>query len=169
MNIAISRIAVGACLLVAFAMVIRSQPAAAAEDKDLGTTLRAAAQKGDFPQVQQFVQTHPELINAAAPWATKNGRYDGWTALHWAVDRDDRAMVEFLLRYGAEAKGGPKCPWPPLGLTQSDALAAMLLAAGADLEATDAAGQRPIDKARNAAIARLFIEKGAKIDGGDAV
>ena len=57
--------------------------------------------------IERIVRAHPEVVNAQPPTTEKGSEsnYDQWSALHWAVHRNDHAMVEFLIKHGADPNG----------------------------------------------------------------
>ena len=64
--------------------------------------------RGDTAAVQKLLAQHADVN---APQA------DGATALHWAVFRSDKEMVDLLLRAGANPKAANReaprrCGWP---------------------------------------------------------
>ena len=69
---------------------------------------------------------------------------DGTTALHWAVDRDEREIVRMLIRAGADVKAANRYGATPLFLASVNGNAstiAMLLEAGADASSANAEGE----------------------------
>src|SRR6266849_2084329 len=66
-----------------------------------------AAMRGDRAAVQKLVDQHADVN---APQA------DGATALHWAVFKSDKEMVDLLLRAGANAKAANRDGSTPLWL-----------------------------------------------------
>jgi ankyrin repeat protein len=69
---------------------------------------------------------------------------DGTTALHWAVDRDQRDIVQMLIRAGADVKAANRYGATPLFLASVNGNAgtiAMLLEAGADASSANADGE----------------------------
>src|SRR5689334_12327038 len=74
---------VGSCIAAASVLGIAAQG-----------SLVDAAKNGDAAAVRTMLARKADVQAVAA---------DGTTALHWAVQRDDVAMVEALLRSGARA------------------------------------------------------------------
>ena len=95
---------------------------------------------------------------------------DGSTALHWAAQRNDLALVDQLLRAGASAKASTRYNVPPLYFAALNGNARMierLVAAGADANATAYEGQTMLMTAalsgRPDAV-RLLLQRGARVD-----
>src|SRR6185312_13067558 len=65
----------------------------------LVTSLLAAANRGDAPQVAALLGAHPELDNVRAELAGHTGKR---TALHFAMNSLDEAAVDVLLARGAD-------------------------------------------------------------------
>lgn len=177
-------VAIWLLLTVMLAPAARSEPPSAGDallpkdvffDRDanpLDVALIRAALRGDMPGVEHIVQTHPEVINAQPSVEFKGlqSHCDQWSALHWAVARNDRSMVEFLVKHGADPNGKVRSERPPLGMVKSERLARILIDAGADVNAAGWDGEKPLHDTTNGVIARMLIEKGAKIDDpGDEV
>jgi ankyrin repeat protein len=114
-----------------------------------------------------------------------NARYnDGCTALHWAAERGDRALVELLLRKGADIDArtfgpiligpnsyiGGQTPLHKAAEAGRIEAAEILIAWGADLNAKDCMGRKPlivaVSKTQKGVI-ELLIAKGADINGRD--
>src|SRR6185437_822995 len=68
-------------------------------DARVVTSLLAAANRGDAPQVAALLGAHPELINVRAELAGHTGKR---TALHFAMNPLDEAAVDVLLARGAD-------------------------------------------------------------------
>ena len=97
-----------------------------------------ALMRGDDTGARRLVEQHADL-NAAQP--------DGATALHWAVFRSDREMVDLLLAAGANPKAANREGATPLWLasTNGDAeIIAALLKAGADANEKLPLGRTPL-------------------------
>ncbi|MEX0713844.1 MAG: ankyrin repeat domain-containing protein [Pirellulales bacterium] len=131
-----------------------------------GVALVRAARQGDSPDVARILQHDPDAVNARPRTGPKGleSHYDQRTALHWAVDRDDREMVQLLIAKKADVNRPDAALQRPLHLVESAAVTAMLIEAGAVVEAKDQSGRRPLHAARSAEIAGLLIEHGAAID-----
>ena len=132
----------------------------------MDVALVTAARQGNMQAVKQIVKNHPEIINAQPPTTEKGleSHYDRWSALHWAVSRNDHAMVEFLVKNGADPNGKLACQHRPLGIATDERMAGLLIDAGADVNAEDELRNKPLDETRDSAVAKLLIKKGAKID-----
>ena len=95
---------------------------------------------------------------------------DGFTALHWAVQRDNLAIVDLLLRAGANVKATSRYNVPPLYLAANNGSTAMiqrLLDAGADPNGSVYEGQTMLMTAARAGKAdavRLLLTRGATVD-----
>jgi ankyrin repeat protein len=95
---------------------------------------------------------------------------DGFTALHWAAQRNHLPLVELLLGAGANAVASTRYNITPLYLAATNGNAAMierLLAAGADPNGTAAEGQTMLMTAAlsgKADAVRLLLTRGAKVD-----
>jgi uncharacterized protein len=91
------------------------------------TALVDAARKGDAQAVRALLQQKSSDVNGTAA--------DGMTALHWAVQHDDVAMVESLIRAGANVQSVNRYGIRPLALAAVNGNAGtlkLLLDAGAD-------------------------------------
>ena len=98
-----------------------------------------AAQSGRIKEVLRILKRHPEIVNARPTTIEKSlgPRYRGWTALHLAVERDDRPMMAMLLR---RFKADPNFGFGserPLHRVRSPQAAAELIAAGAVVNPQD--------------------------------
>jgi len=93
-----------------------------------------AAKTGDFPGLERIVG------NTDVDQAT----IDGTTALHWAVHRDDAAMVDLLLDAGAKPTLTNRYDFPPIYFAAVNGNASILkrlLAVGADPDTTVPGGE----------------------------
>src|SRR5437899_5484211 len=91
------------------------------------TALVDAARKGDAQAVRALLQQKSSDVNGTGA--------DGMTALHWAVQHDDVAMVESLIRAGANVQSVNRYGIRPLALAAVNGNAdapKLLLDAGAD-------------------------------------
>ena len=95
---------------------------------------------------------------------------DGFTALHWAAQRDNRELVELLLASGANAKASTRYNVTPLYLASLNGNAAImerLLDGGADANGTVHEGQTMLMTAALGGkpdAVRLLLTRGAKVD-----
>jgi ankyrin repeat protein len=129
-----------ACAALLFAVSVQSQ----SQDTRSATTLRVpsrspvvadAAMKGDLAGVRRLVKQGSN-VNAA--------QGDGMTALHWAAERGDAAMVTVLLAANANVKAvtriGDYTPLHIAAKTGNPAVVTALLTAGADAKAVTTSG-----------------------------
>src|SRR5262245_49423268 len=94
-----------------------------------------AAEKADWPKVRAPLKTKAEP-NAA--------QTDGMTALHWAAYHDEPEVAKILIDAGAKVKTENRYGITPLALAStngSDKLVRMLVAVGADPNATLRGGE----------------------------
>jgi uncharacterized protein len=96
---------------------------------------------------------------------------DGMTPLHWAVYRDDAAMVRTLIASGADVKATTRVgDITPLSLactTGDSSVIEVLLKAGADVNAATADGATPLMLAAasgSADAAKLLLDHGANVN-----
>jgi ankyrin len=135
----------------------------------VGVGLRAAssevadaAMRGDIAALKALLARRGVDVNAP--------QTDGATALHWAVYRDDPAMLDQLLRAGAKPDLANRVGMTPLAMAAlygSTPLVDRLLKAGADAKATGPNGESMIMyAARNGRpeTLRLLIEAGADVN-----
>lgn len=125
--------------------------------------LMRAVRNGDHATAEKLLAS--TAVNQLLP--------DGSTALAWAVESQDEAMVQLLLRAGANPRVGSNAAVAPLLVACQHGNAAivdMLLAAEADVNATRADGIAPLaicaGNADTATVERL-IEGGAKVEQAD--
>jgi len=87
-----------------------------------------AVKQGDLEEVMQLVQADPGVVDSADD-------YTLWTALHYASDNEDVAMMSYLLDQGANINSKSKLNYTPLALAcQIGCLAVveLLVSRGAD-------------------------------------
>ncbi len=126
-----------------------------------GSPLIEAVKKQDVQAIRTLLK-HKIDINAAEA--------DGFTALHWAAQRNDLALVDLLIGAGANAKAPTRYNITPLYLAAINGNAPMierLLRAGADPNATSQEGQTMLMTAAlsgKADAVRLLLTRGAKVD-----
>jgi len=95
---------------------------------------------------------------------------DGFTALHWAAQRNDLQLVDLLVEAGANVKASTRYNITPLYLAAMNGNAAMmerLLKAGADPNGTAEEGQTMLMTAALSGkpdAVRLLLTRGAKVD-----
>lgn len=111
------------------------------------------------------------VLLAAQPRVDVNQRAaDGTTALHWAVYNDDLALVERLLKAGANVDARNDYDATPLSeaaITGNVKVLRALLAAGANVESPNADGQTAlmvVARTSNVEAARLLLERGAAVN-----
>src|SRR5947208_15199163 len=99
-------------------------------------TLADAAEQRDKARVRTLLETG---VDVNAP------QIDGSTALHWAAYHDDAETAALLVRVGANVHAVDRYGVPPLSLACSNGsggVVKLLLAAGADANATMKGGER---------------------------
>ncbi len=95
---------------------------------------------------------------------------DGATALHWAVFRSDKEMVDLLLHAGANAKAANRDGSTPLWLASVNgdaAIVAALLNAGADANEKLPLGRTPLMEASrtgNVDAMKVLLDHGADVN-----
>lgn len=141
--------------------------------RDNGATLDlfSAVAIGDEVAVAQILDRQPQSVDARGP--------DGYPALHFAVDMDYKKVVRLLLEAGADvdirnesestgARGGT--PLHSAAFWGRDIAAALLINAGADVNARGDKGSTPLHSAArltNVRMAKLLLDNGALIDPMD--
>ena len=126
-----------------------------------GSPLIEAVKKQDVQAIRTLL-TQKVDINAAEA--------DGFTALHWAAQRNDLPLVDLLIGAGANAKASTRYDITPLYLAAVNGNAPMidrLLKAGADPNGTSQEGQTMLMTAAlsgKADAVRLLLTRGAKVD-----
>lgn len=94
-----------------------------------------AVKNGDAGTVRHLIAEHVDVNTTQA---------DGFTALHWAAQRDDSEIAELLLHAGANVRAASRYNITPLSLACTNGDAAMIerfLKAGADANDTSEQGQ----------------------------
>lgn len=130
----------------------------------VSSTLADAAEKADWPRVQQ-------LLKAKA--SAQSSQLDGTTALHWAAYHNDAVTVKLLLAAGADAKATNHFGVPPLALAcvnGDEAIVTALLAAGADANTTLRGGETVLHTAARTGRlgpVKALLARGAKVDASD--
>ena len=125
-----------------------------------------AAMRGDTATVRRLLQKASD-VNAP--------QVDGATALHWAVYRDDLAMVDLLIRAGARPSVTNRAGMSPLAMAAlygSPQIVDRLLKAGADAKAVGPSGETMVMyAARNGRpdTIRLLVEAGADVNARERV
>ena len=133
------------------------------------TKLIDAVKQGDAAAVRALIaQKAPgNNVNASDP--------DGSTALHWAVQRDDVALIDMLLAAGADVKAATRYKITPLSLACTNGNARVvdrLLKAGADPNAVSEEGQTALMTASLTGkpdAVKLLLEAGANAQRGRAL
>ena len=135
--------------------------AAAKRDVPLIDAVRA----GDVDAVRALVAEQSADLNGTAA--------DGATALHWAVHRDDLALVDLLIGAGADVAPTNRYGVQPIALAAENGNAAILealLDAGADPNASLSGGETALMTAARAGSAdaiRLLLVRGADPNARD--
>jgi len=121
-----------------------------------------AARSGDLGRLRARIGTDTALANAAEA--------DGTTLLLWAVRRNDRAMVDFLLAAGADVRRANRYGIAPLNAACAAGygeLAVRLVAAGADVNGATPDGETPLMSASRAGAieaVKALIARGANVN-----
>jgi len=136
----------------------------AASTASASTKLIEAVKRGDAAAVRALIAQKTPVNNINAPDT------DGSTALHWAVQRDDVALVDMLLAAGADVKAATRYKITPLSLACTNGNARVvdrLLKAGADPNGTSEEGQTALMTASLTGkpdAVRLLLEAGASVN-----
>ncbi|MXY25875.1 MAG: hypothetical protein F4Y45_15325 [Acidobacteria bacterium] len=152
-----------AALAVLVAGLAASPAAEAAGNRDV--PLIAAVRAGDVDAVRALVGDATVDVNQAEP--------DGATALHWAVHRNDPALVDLLLEAGADVAAINRYGVQPLALAAENGSAAILevlIDAGADPNAALPEGETVLMTAARSGDAdaiRLLLVRGADPNARD--
>ena len=119
----------------------------------------------DIPAVRARIAAHAD-VNAQEA--------DGFTPLHWAVQRNNAQLVDLLIAAGANAKAVSHFHVTPLYLACNNGNAAIverLLGAGADPNETELEGQSALMTAAsngNPEVMRLLLKRGANANAVEA-
>ena len=130
-----------------------------------GVPLIDAVRAGDIDAVRVIVAEQSTDVNGTEA--------DGATALHWAVHRDDQALVTLLIGAGADVTATNRYGVQPIALAAENGNAAILealLDGGADANASLPGGETVLmTAARNgdAEAVRLLLVRGADPDARD--
>ena len=141
--------------LLAGALAAPGAAAAARRDAPLIAAVKAA----DVDAVRALIVDRGVDVNQAAP--------DGATALHWAVHRNDAALVDLLLAAGAGVSTANRYGVQPISLAAENGDAGILealLAAGADPNAALPGGETVLMTAArtgDAEAVRVLLVRGA--------
>jgi len=120
---------------------------------------------GDLEGFKKAVRQDPEAVHFTWYSFTKLGS-DNWgmTALHFAAENGDLAMVRFLLENGAEVNARGPCGNTPLHYAATREVAEALIAGGADVHAKGNRGMTPLHYARNRGVAEVLLAHHAIVD-----
>ena len=143
------------CVTAAVMLIARVAAAASGEVAD-------ATMRGDAAAVRAAIARKAD-VNAP--------QVDGTTALHWAVERDDQAIADLLIRAGARVSARTREGVTPLQLAAINGSAAMLtrlIKAGADANAPltsngDTALMMAARTGKTDAL-RVLVEAGANVN-----
>jgi uncharacterized protein len=140
----------------------------AAHARDPDAELLDAVREGDTARVAELLQggADPDAASVRTPHAGK-------TALMWAAEQQDPALVDLLLRYGADASasnpnGGSALMYA--AVQGNYAVVERLLAHGADVNGTARNGWSALMLAgakSHLDVVRLLIGHGADVDATD--
>ena len=114
-------------------------------------------------------------LAAIADKVDVNGKSaDGTTALHWAIYRDNVALVQRLLKAGADVRTANEfgsTPMAEAAVVGNAAVIEALLNAGADVESRGADGQTAlmvVARSGNTVAAETLLNHGAKVNAREA-
>jgi len=132
----------------------------------VGADLRliSAVKKQDARAVRTLLARHAD-VNAAEP--------DGFTALHWAAQRNNFEITGFLIDAGAKPAIASRYKITPLSLACTNGNAALierLLRAGVDANSTSEEGQTALmtaSLAGNADAVKMLLAHGAKVNAAE--
>jgi ankyrin repeat protein len=145
--------------LVALALLIAGLRAA--DLRPVDRQLIDAVKNSDAHAVRSMIQQHAD-VNATEA--------DGFTALHWAAQRDNLEIANLLIAAGANVKAASQYNITPLSLACTNGDAAMIerfLKAGADPNATSEEGQTALMTASltgKVDAVKLLLTRGAKVN-----
>jgi uncharacterized protein len=124
-----------------------------------------AVKNTDAKAVRSLLALHVDLNAAEA---------DGFTALHWAAQRDNLEIAGLLLAAGADVKAASRYNITPLSLACTNGDAALIdrfLKAGADPNATSEQGQTALMTAALTGkldAVKLLLARGAKVNAKES-
>lgn len=127
------------------------------------TTLTLAARLGSTDLVQELLENGARV--------NKPGR-NGWTAMHYAVDQEEMAMVRLLVRHKADLEVRVR-GWTPLLMALRDrplSLAEYLIRKGANVHAADYHGRTVLHWAALRGLKKLLpllLRKGVDVNAPD--
>ncbi len=130
-----------------------------------GLHLIDAVKNADTKAVRSLLQQHVDLNATEA---------DGFTALHWAAQRDNLEIADLLLSAGADVKAASRYNITPLSLACTNGDAALIdrfLKAGADPNATSEQGQTALMTAALTGkldAVKLLLLRGAKVNAKES-
>jgi uncharacterized protein len=135
-------------------------------------SLEGFGETSSSPLIDAVKKQDPEAIRALLKQkvSVNTPEADGFTALHWAAQRNDLQLVELLLGAGANVKASTRYNITPLYLAAMNGNTAVierLLNAGADPNGTAEEGQTMLMTAALSGkpdAVRLLLTRGAKVD-----
>lgn len=138
---------------------LRGEPRTPRQANDSEEGLFAAVERGDVAAAEEVLTVDPGAVHDPLDPSMPD------QPLHRASQRGDAAMVDLLLRAGAQvdargAGGATALHYAVCG--DHVQTAACLLTAGADPRAVDAAGETPIALARSPRMLDLFRRQGER-------
>ncbi len=129
------------------------------------STLADAVQRGDADPAH-LIAVNRDAVNATQP--------DGATALHWAVRHNDAALVDTLLKAGADPKATTRYGVTPMNLAAANGNAAIirrLLDAGVDANTANPGGETALMTAARTGkldAMKVLLDHGANVNAHDA-
>ena len=155
---------IGIAGVVMFTLLAGTDPLSAAPPRS--APLVDAAKSGDHATVEALLKSDPTSVHQVGP--------DGTTALHWAVNRDDAALVELLIGARADVAMPNRYGFPPISFAAVNGSAVVLthlIAAGADPNTLLPGGETPLMTAARTGdpeAIQVLLAAGARVNTTDA-
>ena len=164
-------------IFLSLLLVLFASPCVKA-DEPLGRgTIWTAAQQGDVTTIKKLMRQNPKLANARRVVGRGTADQVDWTPLSLAAVAGKTEAAAFLLSHGADVdlrRSNDNTPLYDVVLWGGEspnqlAVARLLIAKGANVNATASNGFTPLNYVKGAALAKLLLDKGAKVNGHNNV